>query len=296
MGSISTFDHAGFMVEDIPQAHQFYKKVFDAKELRIANLHTRTYEGWPIISFIDMGSHRFEVCLARHALAPADRTRPFPGLGFSVSQAAMEGLDQKLDALEVSHSPRLRYPDGLPVSEYIRVWDLEGNPLDLAIWSDDSGVPEEDHGGAIFLTDMCHVALEVTDLGIAEEFYTRVLGLTLLMKDDGELGKGRLIFENSTHQVLFLELVHELSPRSHYCGPDPSTAPHFEGMEPYAGAHVAFTVSDVAGYDEIEAALRVWGVDTDGDVLVRAGRPERKSEYFYDPAGNRIQVICASSM
>ena len=70
--AIRTFDHSGFIVEDIPRAHKYYEALFGARPLFMANLSKRTYEGWPFISFVAMGKHRFELCLARHSLPPAE--------------------------------------------------------------------------------------------------------------------------------------------------------------------------------------------------------------------------------
>jgi hypothetical protein len=56
MAQIETFDHCGFIVEDIPRAERFYKSLFGARTLHIANLNTRrAYNGWPIIMFMEMG-------------------------------------------------------------------------------------------------------------------------------------------------------------------------------------------------------------------------------------------------
>ena len=73
--AIRSFDHTGFVVEDIPRAHKFYEGLFGARPLHIANLKTRAYTGWPIISFVQMGLRRFELCLAQHPLPPAGPSR-----------------------------------------------------------------------------------------------------------------------------------------------------------------------------------------------------------------------------
>ena len=294
MASIATIDHAGFVVEDITRSKKFYERVFGSKELWTSNLHTRTYQGWPIIAFVELGAHRFEVCLAQHALPEPDRAHPFPGLGFSVDEATMERLEDRLDEFEVEHGTRFVYAPGLPLTEGIRIWDPDGNALDLAVWTGSTRSGGVGQADVIPLTDMCHAALEVTDLNEAERFYTQVLGMRLLMSDEGELGKGRIAVENETHQVIFLELVESLSPRSYYSGPDPSTAPVFENMTPFAGAHIAITVNSPEEYDDIAAGLRSWRVLTDGDVLAGTRAPDVKTEYFYDPTGNRIQLVCMS--
>jgi catechol 2,3-dioxygenase-like lactoylglutathione lyase family enzyme len=141
------------------------------------------------------------------------------------------------------------------------------------------------------VTDVCLVALEINDLPLAEKFYTEALGLTALHRDAGELGNGRAILRNGLGQLLILEAVDDVSDRSLFCGPDPSTAPKLGSGKPYAGAHIAVSVTDDAAYEEITANLRAWKVTTDGDVRAAERPSGERSEYFYDPAGNRLQLI-----
>ena len=287
---IRTFDHSGFIVEDIPRAHEYYEKLFGARPLFIANLKTRTYDGWPIISFVEMGKHRFELCLARHPLPAAEQSRPVPRIGFAVPRELLSKLPERLSELQIPVTP-VPLPAGLGISECLRLRDPDGNIVELAAWDGQASGDAHAGSGAVPVTDVCHVALEVSDLRLAEKFYTEALGLKLLQRDNGELGNGRTILKNGAGQVLFLELVDELSERSLFCGPDPSTAPKVGTGRPHAGAHIAVSVADDAAYRETEAKLRAWNVSTDGDVR-KAERPTGElSEYFYDPSGNRLQLI-----
>jgi len=294
---IRTFDHSGFIVEDIPRAHEFYGTLFGARPLFIANLKMRTYSGWPIISFVEMGKHRFELCLARHPLPPADQSRTVPRIGFAVPSDVLSTLPKRLAELQIAVTFVPALPAGLGMRECLRLRDPDGNIVELAAWDGNghasSGKPAG--SGAVQVTDVSHVALEVSDLPLAERFYTEALGLTLLHRDKGELGDGRTILRNGLGQLLFLEAVDQLSERSLFCGPDPSTAPNVGNGRPYAGAHIAVSVADDDAYHEIEAKLRAWKVTTDGDVR-KAERPTGElSEYFYDPAGNRLQLIVVSA-
>lgn len=291
--AIRTFDHSGFIVEDIPRAHEYYEKLFGARPLFIANLKTRTYEGWPIISFVEMGKHRFELCLARHPLPPAEQSRPVPRIGFAVPQELIAELPGRLAKLQIPVTA-VPLPPGLGLGNCLRLRDPDGNIVELAAWEGHASGDAHATSGAVPVTDVCHVALEVSDLPAAEKFYTEALGLTLVSRDAGELGKGRAIFKNGLGQVLFLELVDELSERSLFCGPDLSTAPKVGNGRPHAGAHIAVSVASDDAYRETEAKLRAWNVTTDGDVR-KAERPTGElSEYFYDPSGNRLQLIVVS--
>jgi catechol 2,3-dioxygenase-like lactoylglutathione lyase family enzyme len=292
--AIRSFDHTGFIVEDIPRAHTFYEGLFGARPLHIANLKTRAYSGWPIISFVQMGLRRFELCLAQHPLPPAAGSAAVPRLGFAVPAALLDGLAGRLGELGVSATAAPALPSGLGIGECLRLQDLDGNVIDLAQWDGTRDTPggETAPGGPVIpVTDLSHVALEVTDLGVAEKFYSGALGLRTVRQDAGELGHGRLIMRNDSGQLLLLEAVGELSPRSMFCGPDRSTAPAFGGAAPYAGAHTALSVTSIDEYDEIAANLRSWQVVSDGDVRAKERPAGEKSEYFYDPAGNRLQLI-----
>jgi catechol 2,3-dioxygenase-like lactoylglutathione lyase family enzyme len=290
--AIQTFDHSGFIVEDIPRAHKYYEALFGARPLFMANLAVRTYEGWPIISFVAMGKHRFELCLARHALPAAEASRSVPRIGFAVSPNALAELPERLAKLKIAFTESPALPAGIGIGKCLRFRDPDGNVVELAVWD---GHTAEDHSNgttaAVHVTDVCHVALEVDDLPLAEKFYTEALGMKFLHRDAGELGNGRVILKNGLGQVLFLEAVDQISERSMFCGPDPSTAPNFGTGRPHAGAHIAVSVTDLAAYDEITAKLREWKVTTDGDVRAAERPAGERSEYFYDPAGNRLQLI-----
>jgi catechol 2,3-dioxygenase-like lactoylglutathione lyase family enzyme len=295
--AIRSFDHTGFVVADIPRAHEFYEGLFGARPLHIANLKTRAYTGWPIISFVQMGLRRFELCLAQHPLPSASPSSAIPRIGFAVPADLMPGLADRLDELGITAARAAALPEGLGVGECLRLQDPDGNVIDLAIWDGTAeGHPKFDDdaksdGAVVPVTDLSHVALEVTDLDVAEKFYSGALGLRAVHQDAGELGHGRLVMRNDLGQLLILEAVAKLSPRSMFCGPDRSTAPAFGGATPYGGAHTALSVTTIDEYDEIEANLRGWQVASDGDVRAKERPAGEKSEYFYDPAGNRLQLI-----
>ena len=293
--AIRTFDHSGFIVEDIPRAHEFYKTLFGARPMFFANLRTRTYTaGWPIISFVEMGKHRFELCLARHPLPAADSSRPIPRIGFAVAKDTLARLPERLAELQITVAPAPPMPAGIGIGDYVRLSDPDGNIVELAAW--DGYVPsDKPAAGAAPVTDVTHFALEVTDLPEAEKFYTEALGLTPLHRDSGELGTGRAILRNELGQLLFLEAVAEISERSLFCGPNPSTAPRIGNGRPHAGAHIAVSVADNNAYDEIEANLRAWNITTDGDVRAAERPTGERSEYFYDPSGNRLQLIIVAA-
>lgn len=139
--------------------------------------------------------------------------------------------------------------------------------------------------------DISHLTMEVTDLDVAERFYAGALGMDVVCRDEGELGKGRLILKNASGQLLFLERVDTLSLRSRFCGPDAKNVPDPGAGLRYKGAHLAMSVGSIEEYDEIYAKLEPAGAYLEGDLRAAERAPGEKSVYFYDPFGNRLQLI-----
>ena len=139
--------------------------------------------------------------------------------------------------------------------------------------------------------DISHLAMEVTDLDQAEQFYGEALGMETVSRDNGELGSGRLIMKNTTGQFLILEKVDKLSQRSRFCGPDVNKVPDpGEGLR-YKGAHLAMSVGPIEEYDAIYGRLESSGAYLEGDLRAAQRKPGEKSVYLYDPFGNRLQLI-----
>ncbi len=139
--------------------------------------------------------------------------------------------------------------------------------------------------------DISHLVMEVTDIDQAERFYTGALGMEPICRDQGELGQGRIILKNGTGQLLFLEKVEKLSARSRFCGPDETNVPDPGSGLRYKGAHLAISVGSVQEYDEIYNVLESNGAYLEGDLRAAQRKPGEKSVYFYDPFGNRLQLI-----
>jgi catechol 2,3-dioxygenase-like lactoylglutathione lyase family enzyme len=139
--------------------------------------------------------------------------------------------------------------------------------------------------------DISHLAMEVTDLDRAEQFYGRALGMEIVCRDNGERGTGRLIMKNGTGQFLILEKVDKLSQRSRFCGPDVNKVPDPGIGFRYKGAHLAMSVGSVEEYDEVYEKLEAHGAYLEGDLRAAQRKPGEKSVYFYDPFGNRLQLI-----
>lgn len=139
--------------------------------------------------------------------------------------------------------------------------------------------------------DISHLAMEVTDLDAAEKFYGRALGMETVCRDTDESGRGRLFMKNATEQYLILEQVKSLSQRSRFSGPDSQNVPDPKGGLRYKGAHLAMSVGSIEEYDEVYSRLEPNGAYLEGDLRAAHRKPGEKSVYFYDPFGNRLQLI-----
>lgn len=135
MARIQTFDHCGFVVEDIPRSHQFYNALLGGKPLHIQNLNTqRLYKGgFPVMSFVEMGGHRFELCLAQEPLPNAQAGNGMPRIGFSVTHQVMDELIKQLEENNIAHEGPIQYPNAVPFERTIRVWDPDGNTLEFCV-------------------------------------------------------------------------------------------------------------------------------------------------------------------
>ena len=135
MAKIRTFDHCGFVVEDIPRSHQFYNTLLGAKPLHIQNLNTqRLYHGgFPVMSFVEMGGHRFELCLAQEPLPKETAQSSMPRIGFSVTNQVMDEMLKQLKENNIPHEGPIQYPEAVPFDRTIRVWDPDGNTLEFCV-------------------------------------------------------------------------------------------------------------------------------------------------------------------
>ena len=133
MARIQTFDHCGFVVEDIPRAHRFYENLLGAKPLRIQNLNThRLYKGFPVMSFVEMGGHRFEICLEQEPLAPQGQAA-MPRIGFLLTETAMDELLEQLRRSDTPYEGPVTYPPEVPLDRTIRVRDADDNILEFSV-------------------------------------------------------------------------------------------------------------------------------------------------------------------
>jgi catechol 2,3-dioxygenase-like lactoylglutathione lyase family enzyme len=173
--------------------------------------------------------------------------------------------------------------------------DADHNSVELCTRrTDGAAVPAGADDGPIQVGRIGHVVMETTDLDAAEYFYGSGLGLTSLGRDQGETGRDRLALRVASGQLIFFEQVDALSGRSLFrCGEDRAPVPDATPGTPYRykGAHLAMSVGSLDDFQRIQQNIPEFGGFDEGD---RAGirRPAGKpSTYFFDPVGNRLQLI-----
>jgi catechol 2,3-dioxygenase-like lactoylglutathione lyase family enzyme len=118
-----------------------------------------------------------------------------------------------------------------------------------------------------------HFGFFVRDMTRMEDFYVRVLGLTVT--DRGDLGAMRLTFMSRDpeehHQVVLVT-----------GRPDGSNGAHFNPIN-----QISFRVADVAALRALHRRLRA----EDAADLVAVTHGNAISIYFRDPEGNRLEVF-----
>ena len=203
------------------------------------------------MSFVEMGAHRFELCLAQEPLAPQGKAGMLR-IGFLLTETAMDELIQQLRRSETPLRRAGNLPSGSAArSNHSGTGCGRQHPRILG--------PQTGRSLVIAYEDISHLAMEVTDLNAAERFYAGALGMELICRDSGEQGNGRLILKNGSGQLLFLEKVDEMSQRSRFSGPDSNNVPDPGGGLRYKGAHLAMSVASMADYDEVYDKLEAHG-------------------------------------
>lgn len=132
-----------------------------------------------------------------------------------------------------------------------------------------------------------HVTVPIRDLDLAQRFYVDVLGATLLERFDAPLflryRPGREDELKGPNSPLHLSLQLGAGPRL-----DLFLQPDGQPAIARANPHLAFEVEGDA-LDEAMEHLRAQGIEIDGPR--RLGPPGQASAYFFDPFGNKLELM-----
>jgi catechol 2,3-dioxygenase-like lactoylglutathione lyase family enzyme len=294
---VSTIDHTGFVTEDLLGAEKFYEKIFGAKVLFRTHLTTKDRKtGYVPFTFVNMGGHRYELCLALDEyLPPNDSLHILPRIAFEVSDAELDRAPSVLEANQVPFEGPFAVTDFPNVGRALLLLDPDGNVTELCTrTADGAKLPEGAADGPIRIGRISHVVQEATDLDVAERFYNRALGLDPLGRTSANGGQPMVSLRTSTGQIFQFAKVEALSPRSLFrAGADASPVPDAVPGTPYRykGAHTAVAVPTPEAYQRVFKAIPEFGGFDEGDHRAALRGPGEQSTYFYDPATNRLQLI-----
>jgi catechol 2,3-dioxygenase-like lactoylglutathione lyase family enzyme len=294
---VTTIDHTGFVTEDLVRAEKWYEKVFGAKVLFRTHLSTADRKkGYVPFTFVNMGGHRYELCLALDEFLPPNASlRTLPRIAFEVSEAEMDRAPSVLEANDVRFEGPFDVTDFPNVGRSLLLLDPDGNVTELCTRTADGGTPPEGAtDGPIRIGRISHMVLEATDLDVAERFYDRALGLDPLGRTSVNGGQPVVSLRTATGQIFQFAKVDAMSPRSLFrAGADSSPVPDPTPGSPYRykGAHTAVAVPSPEAYPRVCKAIPEYGGFDEGDHRAALRGPGEQSTYFYDPATNRLQLI-----
>jgi catechol 2,3-dioxygenase-like lactoylglutathione lyase family enzyme len=297
MDGVNTIDHTGFVTENLVRAEKWYEKVFGAQVLFRTHLSTADRKkGYVPFTFVNMGGHRYELCLALDEfLPPNDSVHILPRIAFEVSDREMDRAPKVLEANEVPFDGPVDRSDLPNVSRTLLLLDPDGNVTELCTRKTDGApVPEGAEDGPIRIGRISHMVLEATDLDVTERFYERGLGLDPLGRSSVNGGQPVVTLRTATGQLFQFAKVDALSGRSLFrAGADSSPVPDPTPGTPYRykGAHTAVSVASPEAYQRVYKAIPEYGGFDEGDHRAALRGPAEQSTYFYDPSGNRLQLI-----
>lgn len=289
---LASLDHTGFMTQNQPRAEAFYRKYFDAEVLERGALTTSARRnGYPPLLFINMGGHRYELFLADRELPPNECLSCLPIIAFEVSETELER------ALRVFQADGATCGLADPVANTllqefvdrsVYVLDADQNVVELCHRVKDGGtVPVGGSEGPLRIGRISHVVAESTDLARDTAFYVDGMRMRLVSESAEEV-----IFQTSNGQLLVMRLTDRLSERSLYrSGRDGWPVPESDYERVNKGAHVAYSVESNDIFHELKSRIVPFGGYDEGDHRAADRGDGSPSTYFYDPSGNRLQLI-----
>lgn len=291
----STLDHTGFMTQGLIRAERFYDRFFGAEILQRGALTTPERRiGYPPLTFINMGGHRYELFLADEELPQNADLSNLPLISFEVSPSELDRARWALEFEKVPFEENVSCPAlAAFIDRSINFLDPDQNVLQLCHRIRDGGKTGEGHfAEPIHLGRISHVILESTDLDKDTAFYVEGMGMRLLSQNASEA-----VFQALKGQLLMLQKVDRLSPRSLFrSGKKDWPSPDFVWPDQATrrvnkGAHTAFAVASDDIFREIQSRIARYGGFDEGDHRAALRATGELSTYYYDPSGNRLQLI-----
>jgi YD repeat-containing protein len=274
MVSLERIDHGVLPSNDLGRAFRFWSSFMGARLGFHANLNVRGLNREvPMIVFFTVANHPgFGLALQDYRLSPRP-ARPLEGIvwGFEVAADDLSAAAEEAEKQKVRWERFADYPDSSPINESLFVLDPDGNTIELCRRKQPSeNVPQP---GPLLLRGISHVRIEVTDLDVAQSWYSDTFGMVEAQQVPGEAQLTLTVPKSG--QLLILRKVDRVAERSTQC---------------FKGPHIDLR-SDEDSYPEIlkrfDRKETYWGPDPN---LIPWHEPDAVTAYGYDPFGNRIQI------
>ncbi len=282
---VSAVDHATVPSIDLLADFAFYKKLFGAelsKRNGMVNFSiARRKAGRAAIFFLDLaGVSGFGLFLQDEYPPPAKRLLEGPRYGFATLASDLAEAAKVLEDCGIEAMGPVEHPRESPIRQSLYFKDPSENSLELMVWRDVApGLREPTSAaGLIPLRGICHIALDVTDLDGAEDFYVTGLGLEPLYRGKTADGLNASVLSTAHGHIFTLQQVDRMSERS---------------IKKYrSDTHCAVRV-ERAAFPVIEAEMMRRKVPLLPDYVAGDGNrhPDDRDVYMVDPFGNNVQVF-----
>ncbi len=166
-----------------------------------------------------------------------------------------------------------------PFSESIYFKDPSGNSLEVSAWREPTAEMKKPAGrrGLIPLTGIVHVAVDVTDLDQAEDFYAAGVGFALSHRDTTADGLEKSVLRSRAGHILTLQHV--------------DTIPERTTWKTSGKCHFALLI-DGSGWDTFSREMEIRKVEVLPETANAAqGHKDGRDIYTRDPGGNILQVF-----
>jgi catechol 2,3-dioxygenase-like lactoylglutathione lyase family enzyme len=254
-GVVHHLDHFVVPIIEPERAERFYVEILGARVLK------RMSDPSVTRIFVKLGQNHIGLFSQNKATIPdPGELSGYPRHAFVASPAGYDKIIVQLRALNAStrRIEKKACATGCGAHEGISFADSEGNLFELF-----RGESEEP-------ARLDHLHFDTTDLDGSVRFYTHMLKMPLLERDDNLAVMGV-----PGRQSIVLHRVEELSPAT---------------RTTYRGRHFAFNVTD-DNFQPIVARLQQAGIEQRDEHGEREGRrDEQLATYFKEPSGFRLQI------
>src|SRR5438132_1410944 len=267
------FDHFAYPVDDLVKAEDFYTRVleipiYERRGLRVRDVQAGTLPR----TFLNVAGSRVGIFLGREPLPEHGHRHGCPSVGIEITADGMTRIVSRLEESNYKNFEEPRQRRGLgPKMISLNIQDPFGNHLELL---------QKDHtvsnGGSAYV-GISHLELEVTDLDRSVDFFTNVLGLKFLGRENDAMERVTVCLQLVSGQWLMLHKVDALHVRS-------SAFYRFEGQ------HYAFMTPTQEALSNLRESIARAGGKIDALEQTQVRSETAHGLYFTDFDGNPLQL------